>query len=190
LQGGALSLALSIAQPAMAAKDSISLERAVYLIVRVQEGTTQEERLISTGKFKDLQRANIKAAAQMLLRNYQLDDCLTVASKQVVDKAKIVEALDAGRTAVDALQQINEYFDSAEGSLKVNQLDGEKTKFVLKALATSRTNLDAFLGYLPPNVVASAKAQVAEENDLNQKEYKGEDGSTIYLNPTPPGGKA
>jgi len=37
----------------------------------------QEERLITSGKFKDLQRANIKAAASMMITNYRLNDCVT-----------------------------------------------------------------------------------------------------------------
>ena len=40
-------------------------------------------------------------------------------SKKVVDKSKIVEASDAGRAAVDALAQINEYFDQSDTSLQV-----------------------------------------------------------------------
>ena len=51
----------------------------------------------------------------------------------------------------------------------MNALDKEKQGFVLRALGTARSNLDAFLGYLPPKVVAAARAQVLEENDLNKK---------------------
>jgi len=173
--------------PAVAETDTLTLDRCVYLILRVQEGTQQEERLISTGKFKDLQRANVKSAASMLLKNYRLDDCVTQASKQVVDKSKIVEALDSGRAAVDALQQINEYFDSSDKSLQVNYLAPDKQAFVLKALSKSRTDLDTFLSYLPTNIVASQRALVADENDLNKKEYRAPDGATEYLNPPPPG---
>jgi hypothetical protein len=43
--------------------------------------TPQEERLIRSGQFKDLQRANIKAAVTMMLEHYQLDDCITQVEK-------------------------------------------------------------------------------------------------------------
>jgi len=180
-------LAAPSAAVAAGGAEQLSLERCVYLILRVQEATQQEERLITSGKFKDLQRANIKAAAAMMLSNYRLNDCVTEASKQVADKSKIIEATEAGYAAVDALNQINEYFDQSDNSLQVNSLPADKQKFILKALVTARTQLDAFLGYLPPPLVADAKKLVKDENDLNQKEYKAPDGSAEYLNPPPSG---
>lgn len=191
--GASLSAALAASllgrspRTAFAETEALTLDRCVYLILRVQEGTQQEERLISTGKFKDLERANVKSAASMLLKNYQLDDCVTQASKQVVDKGKIVEALESGRAAVDALTQINEYFDSSDRSLQVNQLAPDKQAFVLKALGKARSDLDNFLSYLPNGIVTAQRDVIAEENDLNKKEYKAPDGSSEYLNPPPPG---
>lgn len=41
---------------------------------------SQEARLVTSGKFKDLQRANIKFAVAMLLRNYQITDCINEAN--------------------------------------------------------------------------------------------------------------
>ena len=41
---------------------------SLYLIRRVQEATVQEERLLKSGKYKNLQRSNVKLAATMMLR--------------------------------------------------------------------------------------------------------------------------
>lgn len=41
------------------------------------------------------------------------------ASKKVTDASKVVEATAAGNAAIDALNQINEYFDSSDKSLQV-----------------------------------------------------------------------
>lgn len=161
-----------------------NLLRYIYLIRRVQEATQQEERLIKTGKFKDLQRANIKMATNMMLRNYQLNDCVLQAAK-AAPSAKIYEATAAGQEAVDALRLIDSYFDSASNSLTVNVLEGDKQQFVIKALTTCRTQLDTFLSYMPPDVVKKATDIVAEENEANAREYRSDDGTGI-LNVAPP----
>lgn len=164
---------------------NLTLERSVYLILRVQEATQQETRLVTSGKFKDLQRANIKAAAKMMLRNYQFEDCVIKAATGVKDKSKIQEASDAGTAAVEALNQINEYFDASDNSLQVNFVAPDKLKFIVKALKTSSDNIDRFMAYLPPALVEATKAQIEEENNLNKLEYKAPDGSAEYLNPAP-----
>ena len=56
---GVTSMLANVRQ-GMAYDPNLSVERSVYLILRVQEATQQETRLVTTGKFKDLQRANIK----------------------------------------------------------------------------------------------------------------------------------
>lgn len=156
------------------------LLRYLYLIKRVQEACSQETRLITTGKFKDLQRANIKLAATMMLRNYQLADTVVLAAKYA-KAGKAMDASAAGNAAVDALQQINEYFDSDVGSLKVTNLSPDKQAFVLKALKTATASLDQFMEYMPSDVVEQATVQVEEENMQNLKDFKGEG----YLNPSP-----
>jgi len=45
--------------------------------------------LLLLGKFRDLQRANIKAAATMLLKNYQLDDCITKVVRDPIQKVEL-----------------------------------------------------------------------------------------------------
>ena len=66
---GGLGLALTqAALPAFAAMPTKSPQPLVPELVqllRVQEATTQEARLVGTGKYKDLQRANIKRAVQV-----------------------------------------------------------------------------------------------------------------------------
>lgn len=181
-----LPLVFWVATPARAEPAAMaegSLLNSLYLIRRVQEATVQEERLLKSGKYKDLQRSNVKLAATMMLRNYQLEDCIITASR-AAGLGKVQQASESGRNAIDALNQINEYFDSSENSLKVNTITAEKQQFVLKALNTARDNLDNFLGYMPPEVVAKATQIVQEENDLNAAEYKVTGAG--YLNPADP----
>ena len=156
---------------------------SVLLVLRVQEACAQETRLIKSGKFKDLQRANIKLAVNLMLTNYQLLDNVNQAS--VLARGRSQEALSVGVTAVDALQQVLEYFDSSSKSLKVDTLSGEKQDFVVKALDVTSQRLDQFLGYLPSEQVTKAKALIAYENDLNLKEYAESNKGEKYLNPVP-----
>merc|ERR1719440_2224839 len=55
---------------AWAARDLTKLQPDLVLILRVQEATSQETRLVKTGKYKELQRLNIKRAIAFLLDNY------------------------------------------------------------------------------------------------------------------------
>jgi hypothetical protein len=50
----------------------------------------QEERLIKTGQFKDLQRNNIKLATKMILENYGINDAITKASGYAVKKNQVM----------------------------------------------------------------------------------------------------
>jgi len=59
--------------PASAAATD-TLDAYLYKIVRVREATLQERRLITTGKFKDTQRANVKLAVNLWCK---ITDCPT-----------------------------------------------------------------------------------------------------------------
>lgn len=153
---------------------------AIYLVLRVQEATQQEERLVKSGKFKDLQRANVKFAVNLMLTNYQFLSSVNQASTL---SAKAYEASMVGREAVEALQQILEYFDSAQRSLQVETLSGEKLEFVLKALQTANAKCDKFLTLLPGQEVDRARRVVEQENNLNLQEYEQANPGESYLNP-------
>ena len=56
-------------------KKKRALQPELVQILRVKESTGQESRLISTGKFKDLQRLNIKRAIGMMLDNSDVRGC-------------------------------------------------------------------------------------------------------------------
>ena len=57
--------ALGFSTPAHAiAKDMKKLNEDIVLILRVQEAAAQETRLVKTGKYKEVQRLNIKRAGQ------------------------------------------------------------------------------------------------------------------------------
>ena len=92
-----------------------SLESYLYRIIRVREATQQERRLISTGKFKDVQRANVKLAVKFMIQNYRLADSVVGAAAYVGGgNSQSMKAIDVGQTAVQNLQTILEYFDSQD----------------------------------------------------------------------------
>lgn len=156
---------------------------AVYLILRVQEATQQEKRLVKSGKFRDLQRANVKYAIQLMLKNYAFQDAVNSASA-LVPQSKLIEASQTGRDAVEALQNVLEYFDASSRSLNVETISGEKLEFVVRALEAANSRVDAFLTYLPPDEVTKAQTVVKNENTKNQAEYEKATSET-YLNPAP-----
>jgi len=143
------------------------LQEQLVLILRVQEATGQETRLVSTGKYKELQRLNIKRAVKFMLDNYSLRDRFVTASA-FAPLEQQQQATDYAQTAVESLIQILEYFPD---KLSANDLTSDQAKFVLAALKSTSKSIDAFLSLMPAEAVAAAKAQIADENDLNDKEY-------------------
>ncbi len=100
-----------------------SLESLLYTLLRVREALTQETRLIQTGKFKDVQRANVKLAVRFMLKNYRLSDTLVAASAKLESPAQRLAAADVGNSIVETLYTILEYFDASNvENLKVNTI--------------------------------------------------------------------
>ena len=121
------------------------LQQALYLISRVQEATVQQERLVETGKFKDMQRNSIKMALNMMLDNYKLGDQIVVASAYVgADKA--LTASQAGNEAIEVLETAKEYFSK---ELKVSGLTDQQRTFIVDAMSTTRAKLDGFVKFFP-----------------------------------------
>ena len=81
---GAVSAAFLATTPnfAWAASGRGTLEENLYTILRVKEATQQETRLIKSGKFKDVQRANIKLAVKFMIENYNLIESNQVGKYQ------------------------------------------------------------------------------------------------------------
>ena len=77
-------------------------------------------------------------------------------------------AAHAGTERLCLVWQILEYFPD---KLTANDLTREQEKFVMSALASTERNIDLFLGLMPPAAVDKAKAQIDEENRLNEAEY-------------------
>ena len=93
----------------------------MYTILRVREATEQETRLISSGKFKDVQRANIKLAVRFMVENYRLADAFVAAAAYLEGNERRIAAGNVGQAAVQNLVTILEYFDSADvQNLKVS----------------------------------------------------------------------
>jgi len=168
---------MSMPAPKIAA-DPNKLEDAIYYISRVQEATVQQERLVSTGQFKDVQRNNIKMAINMMLDNYRLGDQIVTAAGFVEPKTKVMQASAAGNEAIDVLETAKEYFGK---DLKVAALTDDQRKFIVTAMGATREKLNNFLVYLPKDSVQAARKRVESENAENLKEYVGSDGR--ILNP-------
>lgn len=145
----------------------------VMLILRVKEATAQEQRLITTGKYKTLQRLNIKLAISFMIENYRLNDRFNEVSQYAVaesmpDKAKKQQqALNAGRKCMDALTDLSQ--NAAD--LVANALSPKEREFVLKRLAKISDNIDTFLAFLPRELLEEADRRIQEENRLNAEEY-------------------
>eukprot|EP00933_Yihiella_yeosuensis_P007199 TRINITY_DN112127_c0_g1_i1.p1 TRINITY_DN112127_c0_g1~~TRINITY_DN112127_c0_g1_i1.p1 ORF type:complete len:292 (-),score=51.50 TRINITY_DN112127_c0_g1_i1:121-945(-) len=154
------------------------LEDAIYLLSRVQEATVQQERLVTTGKFKDAQRNSIKMALNMMLNNYQLSDNIVVASG-FLETSKIQKASDIGRDSVEILQTAQEYFGR---DLKVAGLSNDQRTFIIESMQACRAKIDEFLTLFPEDVVNRARKRVEDENALNAQEFWSPDGKGM-LNP-------
>ena len=156
------------------AKTVPTLEDYLYRIVRVREATYQERRLIQSGKFKDMQRANVKLAVKFMVQNYRLSDAVVGASAYLQSGNSGLKALEVGQAGVQSLVTILEYFDASDvENIKVggaNSMAGKET-LVLKGLEAASERLDSFVTYFPPEVVAKVKAQIQKENELNVKEF-------------------
>eukprot|EP00977_Amphora_coffeiformis_P030058 scaffold44461_cov183-Amphora_coffeaeformis.AAC.1 len=102
-----------VPNPALAAGRP-PLDDLLYTILRVREATEQESRLITSGKFKDVQRANVKLAVRFMVENYRLADAFVAAAAYLDGNERRIAAGDAGQAAVQNLVTILEYFDSAD----------------------------------------------------------------------------
>jgi len=177
-----LSIALATATssatlPAFAAQKKMArapLKPELVLILRVKEACEQETRLIRTGKFRELQRLDVKRAIGMMIENYDLRDRFVRASAYAPSD-RVSDATVYGNTATEALIQILEYFPS---KLTATDLTREQQSFVLSALTSCSKSIDSFLLLMPADDVRAARAQIEEENALNLKEFP--DGE--YLN--------
>jgi len=157
-----------------------------YKIIRVQEATQQERRLIKSGKFKDMQRANVKLAVKFMVQNYRLSDSVVGASA-FLSGGNSMRAIDTGQSAVQNLQTILEYFDSSDvENIKVgkNSMAG-KEEIVVKGLEATQVKLDEFLSFFDVAVVTRVKNQVQEENELNMKEFDPTLGDIVNMKPIP-----
>lgn len=107
----------SFIKPALAEEstkeEQPSVQTSLYYILRVREATEQESRLIKSGKFKDVQRANVKLAVKFMLDNYRLNDNFISASA-FLDGERKIKAVDIGQNTVQNLITILEYFDSSD----------------------------------------------------------------------------
>jgi len=159
------------ARPAVAAnipQTKIDLNEQLVLILRVKEAASQEARLIKTGKYKEIQRLNVKRAIKFMIDNYSLNERFVKASS-FAPAMQVATAGQYGQAAVESLIQILEYFPD---KLTANDLTREQEKFVMAALDSTNRNIDLFCELMPPPALAAAKLQIEDENRQNDAEYK------------------
>jgi len=191
---------LSFCNPLPARAYSESDLSSVLLLLRAQEATAQELNLLTSGKYKNLQRANVKLAVRFILTNYALS---TNFAKLSGTDSKLASL---GSDVVFSLNTILEYFDDRNtDSIKVRpppitstplnklrpdefpmpenpDLDSGKKKIVLAGLAKAKGLFDEYFEALPDReLVADARRRVREENEANKAEYD-EFVKTDYLN--------
>lgn len=139
----------------------------LYLLMRVREATTQQERLISKGTFKDVQRGNIKMAVRMMTAGYDLQGALDALARDFPDeKKKKVKVIK--REIIESLTILQAYFGDTE-KLTVDELVGEKKSFVIAAFVSCRDKIDNFLDLLPPGQVRRVQDFIDQENAENAK---------------------
>jgi hypothetical protein len=185
VMAGTTVLLPSAAQAEADPSERKSLDQCLYAIMRVREATFQESRLINSGKFKDVQRANVKLAVRFILNNYRLSDTVIASSAFIEENSRRIQAGEVGQGAVQDLQTILEYFDSSDvQNLKVggDNMAG-KERLVLQGLESARKNLDGFLEFFPSEKVQAAKRQILDENALNYKEWDPSLGDIVNLPP-------
>ena len=145
----------------------VPLKEELVQIMRVREAAGQETRLIQTGKYKSLQRLDVKRAVGMMIENYDLSTRFVRAAGSAAIENQGV-ANQYGNKVVESLTQILEYF---QVELTANGLSPDQKKFVLKALASTTQYIDLFVGLMPPGEVEKAQNQILAENDLNVQEF-------------------
>jgi len=177
----------SFAAEAEEEAENKSVQTPLYNILRVREATEQEARLIKSGKFKDVQRANVKLAVKFMVDNYSLNDNFIAASAFLTGD-KRMKAGDIGQNVVQNLYTILEYFDSGDvENIKVGSAGlAGKEAIVLSGLGAARKGIDDFLSFFPRDEVLAVVAKIESENALNEKEFDKELNQGVgILNPKP-----
>lgn len=128
----------------------------------------------------------MKLAVKFMVQNYRLSDSVVGASTFLSGgNSQQMRAIDTGQMAVQNLQTILEYFDSAGiENIKVgkNSLNG-KEEIVVKGLEATEVKLNEFLSFFDEDSVTRVKDLIQEENELNVKEFDRSLGDIINLPP-------
>jgi hypothetical protein len=143
-------------------KSESEAQAALYMILRAQEATLQELRLVKNGMYKDVQRQNIKLAVSYILKNYKLQDNFLQVSR-TLSSAKQISASD--------LTTILEYFDTQDvQNLKVGS-GGASESFVTEGLVSANKKIQQFVDLANADSVIQVMNRISLENELNLKEF-------------------
>ena len=140
--------------------------------------------MIKSGKFKDVQRANVKLAVRFMIENYRLNDAFVGASSYVEGgNNRRVEAGQIGQATVQNLYTILEYFDASDvENIKVGQSSmAGKEELVLRGMDATRKGIDDFLVFFPSSEVQPVQDLIEDENRLNEKEFDPSFGQIVNL---------
>ena len=162
-----------IAKTALSTADSTT--NSLYLILRAQEATLQELRLINKGIYKDVQRANIKLAVKFILKNYNLLGNFNNVSLNLVPPASQQEANAIAQEIISDLTTILEYFDSQDvENLKVaggGMKGAAAMPFVIDGLTSSNRKIQSYVDLVSKETVQEVMQTINYENEQNLKEF-------------------
>ena len=151
-------------------KSESEAQAALYMILRAQEATLQELRLIKNGMYKDVQRQNIKLAVSYILKNYKLQDNFLQVSR-TLSSAKQISANLMANEIVSDLTTILEYFDTQDvQNLKVGS-GGASESFVTEGLVSANKKIQQFVDLANADSVIQVMNRISLENELNLKEF-------------------
>lgn len=157
--------------------DSDKLRESLYLISRVQEATVQQQRLISKATTQEDLKRKMTLSLRLVDRSYRLLDQINYASSFVVSSDDLVEAVEAGQEANEALQSAITYVRDDLGS---GPFTTEQREFLTDAMTETREKLFVFLRCMPVEKLAQARTRVEEENVSNREEFDGDSDAGVY----------
>eukprot|EP00640_Fibrocapsa_japonica_P005192 CAMPEP_0113936068 /NCGR_PEP_ID=MMETSP1339-20121228/3059_1 /TAXON_ID=94617 /ORGANISM="Fibrocapsa japonica" /LENGTH=209 /DNA_ID=CAMNT_0000938407 /DNA_START=196 /DNA_END=825 /DNA_ORIENTATION=+ /assembly_acc=CAM_ASM_000762 len=155
-------------------KPTKPLEECLESVALVQLTTKQLEDDITNGQ----EIGDIPAQAQLLLRNYKLEENLRQGVQYLESNAERVEATKYAKEALEDLILITEYFPESYDNFTGKRLPSsltltpEKIKFSVKALSSNTKALEGYLSTMPVEMVAKVKQSIAE--DMAESEASGD----------------
>ena len=159
--------------------------KRMMLLMRAEESVGQELNLLNTGKYKTLQRANVKLALRSIINNYDLLDSFAalddgrdgglVGQEIVGDLRTMLEYFDDG--AVDSLDLSRVRRSRSGQGVAAPDIEPGKKKILILGLEKVKSLFsDYFATYADRELVEVCRDIIEEEDKANREEYE------VYVN--------